>query len=83
MKFEQNVLTKKAMYRGVEVECLAHHYWIAIDSDGKVYSYEEKPVFVKRLGCWKLGDFVSLRYMHIGFSDEISEEESLNSLQEL
>lgn len=83
MKFKQNVLTKRVMYRGVEVECPANHFYVATDPDGYVYSYEDTPLFIESLGCWMIGDDLSLQYTHIGFSDEISEEDSLNSLQEI
>lgn len=84
MKFEQCVLTKKVMYKGIEVECPKDHNYVATDPSGSVYSFYDEPDFMVHIGEWMVSDGdVVPSFALIGHSDEISEEESIDSLQEI
>ena len=84
MKFEQCALTKKVMYKGIEVECPIDHTHVATDPSGSVYSFYDEPNFMRHIGEWMPSDSdVVPSFVLIGYSDEISEEESIESLQEI
>lgn len=44
--------TKEVVYAGVKVRIKRYHDWIAVDEDGKVYSYRNRPVANESTGEW-------------------------------
>lgn len=41
--FELHIITRKVWYFGNEIEIPADHHYVAVDSDGYIYSYQIKP----------------------------------------